>query len=392
MAVGTQMQQRRATAAVWATSDKVLASGELGVTTDTGLIKIGDGSNVWSDLPAAFGSEFLPLLGKAADSELLDGISSDGFLKLTDAATAATADKVAMRTSAGRIKAVAALADEDVPTYLQMTAADTAAVAAAALAQSQEHISRTVSDATTLETFQAGDVGKLIVIINSSTTVLRLIKPPLNSVTAIPVGSWIDVVNSGVGNLKFDGSGGITLQGSGNVDGNYSPVRFLKTATDTWMPQVLSGRRGKMPHMRVYKSAGGTSYTSGTHTAVPYNTIDTTNTHNPSDEWFTIPSPNLATARRIVVQKDGLYGCLVNWNGALQQQAWIKVFKLTANNVLGDELTNGPTFWNGHAYWQGRLTAGQSVGGAFYPQTTQNDEADGLSGSRNDFSITRLSE
>ena len=44
------MQQRRGTASQWTTADPILAAGELGYETDTGYFKIGDGTNVWSDL------------------------------------------------------------------------------------------------------------------------------------------------------------------------------------------------------------------------------------------------------------------------------------------------------------------------------------------------------
>lgn len=125
MADGTRMQQRRATEAVWATSGYVLAAGELGVTTDTGIIKIGNGTSAWSDLDPAFDSQYLPILGKAADSDLLDGISSSGFWQTADATTAATASKLALRTGTGTIKAAVAAASDDVVTKSQLDTTNT---------------------------------------------------------------------------------------------------------------------------------------------------------------------------------------------------------------------------------------------------------------------------
>jgi hypothetical protein len=46
-----RMQQRRDTAANWTGANPVLASGELGLETDTGKFKIGNGTSVWSSLP-----------------------------------------------------------------------------------------------------------------------------------------------------------------------------------------------------------------------------------------------------------------------------------------------------------------------------------------------------
>jgi hypothetical protein len=125
MADGTRMQQRRATEAVWATSGYVLANGELGVTTDTGIIKIGNGVSAWSDLDPAFDSQYLPILGKAADSDLLDGISSGGFWQTADATTAATASKLALRTGTGTIKAAVAAASDDVVVKSQLDTTNT---------------------------------------------------------------------------------------------------------------------------------------------------------------------------------------------------------------------------------------------------------------------------
>jgi hypothetical protein len=48
--VGTRLQLRRNTAANWATDNPVLLAGELGVETDTGSLKVGDGTSAWNIL------------------------------------------------------------------------------------------------------------------------------------------------------------------------------------------------------------------------------------------------------------------------------------------------------------------------------------------------------
>jgi hypothetical protein len=50
MAVQTQIQIRRGTAAQWTAANPVLASGEFGYETDTGKFKIGNGSSAWNSL------------------------------------------------------------------------------------------------------------------------------------------------------------------------------------------------------------------------------------------------------------------------------------------------------------------------------------------------------
>ena len=50
MPVVTQIQIRRGTAAQWTSSNPTLASGEWGFETDTGKVKIGDGTTAWTSL------------------------------------------------------------------------------------------------------------------------------------------------------------------------------------------------------------------------------------------------------------------------------------------------------------------------------------------------------
>ena len=49
--MATRMLQRRGTASQWTSADTVLAAGELGVETDTGQFKIGNGITAWTLLP-----------------------------------------------------------------------------------------------------------------------------------------------------------------------------------------------------------------------------------------------------------------------------------------------------------------------------------------------------
>jgi hypothetical protein len=50
MSVVTQIQVRRGTASQWTSADTTLASGEWGFETDTGKVKIGDGTTAWTSL------------------------------------------------------------------------------------------------------------------------------------------------------------------------------------------------------------------------------------------------------------------------------------------------------------------------------------------------------
>lgn len=53
-----KIQLRRGTASQWTTANPVLSSGEQGIETDTGKIKVGNGTSAWTAL--AYVSEPIP--------------------------------------------------------------------------------------------------------------------------------------------------------------------------------------------------------------------------------------------------------------------------------------------------------------------------------------------
>ena len=59
------MLQRRGTASQWTSANTVLAAGEIGVETDTGQFKIGDGTTAWSSIPYFKDTLDLDISGKA---------------------------------------------------------------------------------------------------------------------------------------------------------------------------------------------------------------------------------------------------------------------------------------------------------------------------------------
>jgi hypothetical protein len=81
-----RMQQKRATAARWAAVNPILYDGQLGIETDTGVLKWGDGVTHWLDLPIAFAARYLPLLGTAEDSYKLGGHNASEFMMASAAA------------------------------------------------------------------------------------------------------------------------------------------------------------------------------------------------------------------------------------------------------------------------------------------------------------------
>ena len=70
---------RRGTAAQWAAAGTVLAAGELGYETDTGVLKVGNGTLAWGTLPALGSgtSNLLEVNGGEPDSTFLQAIDGE---------------------------------------------------------------------------------------------------------------------------------------------------------------------------------------------------------------------------------------------------------------------------------------------------------------------------
>jgi hypothetical protein len=75
MSTVTRQYQRRDTALNWSAKNPVLGSGEIGIELDTRMLKLGDGSTSWSDLPYYGGpSNVTIIVGDIFDSFLLAGM------------------------------------------------------------------------------------------------------------------------------------------------------------------------------------------------------------------------------------------------------------------------------------------------------------------------------
>jgi hypothetical protein len=222
MVVGVQTQQRRGTAAQWSASGKILADGEFGVTTDTKIIKIGDGVNEWDDLPIAFEDLYLTIGGTATNSELLGGISSDGFVKVVDATTAPTADKVARRLSDGRLQVADGISGDDVVNFDQL------------VASKRLTVSRTVAANFTLA---VADEGSMILANGSSYSAPLVCTLPTNASVPIPIGSVIEIrtVSTSKSPVSISPAGGVTLSGQSLIYGDGSVIRLYKSGADSWV-------------------------------------------------------------------------------------------------------------------------------------------------------------
>jgi hypothetical protein len=80
MAVQTQIQTRRGTAASWTSTNPTLAAGEIGFETDTGKFKIGNGSTAWASLAYSAGATAVTYLFNATGGQTtFSGTDANGL-------------------------------------------------------------------------------------------------------------------------------------------------------------------------------------------------------------------------------------------------------------------------------------------------------------------------
>lgn len=151
----TQIQIRRGTAAGWSSANPVLAAGELGVETDTLLVKAGNGSTAWNSL--TYINQFAI------------------FPNLTTNAQTGTSYTLAL-----------------------------------------------------------SDASKIVEVSNASSITLSV---PLNSSVAFSVGTQIQILQTGAGQITVAGASGVTINSNPGLKlrAQWSAATLIKRASDTWV-------------------------------------------------------------------------------------------------------------------------------------------------------------
>ena len=204
MAVVTQIQVRRGTAAQWTSTNPTLASGEWGFETDTNKVKIGDGTTAWASLAY----KGLGTVTSVAGGTGLTGgtITSSGTLAID---TSVVADLTTAQTLTNKT----------------LTA---------------PKINLTLNAQTgTTYTFVLGDNGQLVTASNASAQTYSI---PTNASVAFPVGTQINIIQIGAGQVTIQAvtSGTTTVASTGGtatapkLRAQYSSATLIKAATDLW--------------------------------------------------------------------------------------------------------------------------------------------------------------
>ena len=203
MAVVTQIQVRRGTAAQWTSANPTLASGEWGFETDTGKVKIGNGTTAWTSL------------------------SYQGTAGTVTSITAGTGLSGGTITSTGTIAI-----DSTVAT----------------LTGSQTLTNKTLTDPKINLAFDAETASYTAVLANNNQVVTmnnasaNTFSIPTNASVAFPIGTQINVLQIGAGQTTIQAvtSGTTSILSTAataaapKLRARYSMATCLKAGTDLW--------------------------------------------------------------------------------------------------------------------------------------------------------------
>jgi hypothetical protein len=204
MAVVTAIQIRRGTAAQWTSANPTLTAGEQGFETDTGKVKIGNGSTAWNSLG---------YIGAGTVTSITAGTGLSG-------GTITTTGTIAIDTA----------------TTVDVSTAQT--LTNKTLTDPKINLAFNADSGSTY-TAVLTDNGKVVTMNNGSGNTFRI---PTNASVAFPIGTQINVLSIGAGQTTINAvtSGTTTIHSTGatatapKLRVRYSAATCLKAGTDLW--------------------------------------------------------------------------------------------------------------------------------------------------------------
>lgn len=243
MAVVTQIQVRRGTAAQWTSANPTLAAGEWGVETDTLKTKIGDGSTAWTSLAYATGSVAvgnITGLGTGVGTWLATPSSANLATAVTDETGSGS---LVFGTSPTIATPTLTLATSSSTTSGRMSYDSTnKKIQVGDGTNALDYASSTLqfnAQTGTTYTFALTDKDKLVTASNASAQTYSI---PTNATTAFPTGTQINIIAIGAGQVTIQAasSGTTTVSSTGatptapKLRAQYSSATCIKAGTDLW--------------------------------------------------------------------------------------------------------------------------------------------------------------
>jgi len=216
--MSVRFQFNRGTAAAWTASNLVLTAGEMGVETDTGKFKVGDGTTAWNSLSYSSGPT-----GPTGPIGPTGPTGSTGPTGPTGAASTVTGPT----GSTG-------------PTGPTGATGSTGPTGAASTVTGPTGASGDWSTAQTLNsqsgtsyTVQSTDVGKLIVTTGAGSG--GIVTVTVNTGLGLVAGQRIDLLQTGTGQISIAGTATVNGTPTKKTRAQYSAATLICTATDTYV-------------------------------------------------------------------------------------------------------------------------------------------------------------
>jgi hypothetical protein len=243
MAVVTQIQIRRGTASQWTSANPTLAAGEQGYETDTGKMKIGNGSTAWNSLAYAITGAVGTVTSITAGTGLSGGtITGSGTIAIDTATTVDLSTAQTLTNKTLTTPVISSISNSGTVTI------PTGTVTLATLTGTETLSNKTLTDPKINLAFDAetasytavlANNGQVVTMDNASANTFSI---PTNASVAFPIGTQINVLQIGAGQTTIQAvtSGTTTIQSTGataaapKLRARYSAATCLKAGTDLW--------------------------------------------------------------------------------------------------------------------------------------------------------------
>jgi hypothetical protein len=242
MAVVTQIQVRRGTAAQWTSANPTLAAGEQGFETDTLKLKIGNGSTAWNSLAYVATGSVGTVTSITAGTGLSGGaITTSGTIAI-DSTVATLTGSQTLTNKTLTTPIISSISNSGTVTL------PTGSVTLASLTGTETLTNKTLTDPKINLAFDAetasytavlANNGQIVTMDNASANNFSI---PTNASVAFPIGTQINVLQIGAGQTTILAvtSGTTTIQSTGGtaaapkLRARYSMATCVKAGTDLW--------------------------------------------------------------------------------------------------------------------------------------------------------------